>query len=169
MRLKLSTDTAAGCSSRRRSHGFVRGMSRLCGCIHQAPRRWPLSHQESRPQLRVAGAPQPRFRSEGIAVTVSVRLQPRLYSPGASSGWSIWLVWSVWLVWSIWLVCLLVGQLVCLVGLVSVVWGLLVSSVLQVWAGGWSVWLVWSIYCYVCRHVGLGHDRRDSWRFSNWK
>ena len=165
MRLKLSTDTAAGCSSRRRSHGFVRGMSRLCGCIHQAPRRWPLSHQESRPQLRVAGAPQPRFRSEGIAVTVSVRLQPQLYWPGATYGWSIWLVCSVPLVWSIcWSVCWLVYWFGW-----SGVWGLLVSSVLEVWAGGWSVWLVWSVYCCVCRPVGLGHDRRDSWRFSNWQ
>ena len=80
----------------------------------------------------------------------------------------------IWLVYFVDLVCP-VG-LVCLIGLVyllvywfgwSGVWGLLVSSVLEVWAGGWSVWLVWSVYCCVCRPVGLGHDRRDSWRFSN--
>ena len=84
----------------------------------------------------------------------------------------------------IWLVCL-VG-LVCLIGLVYLVglfvgWSIGLSGwsgvcglgsvglvcLDEVWTGGWSVWLAWSVYCCVCRPVGLGHDRRDSWRFSN--
>ena len=71
---------------------------------------------------------------------VSVRLQPRLYSPGATSGWSILLIWSVWLIWSVclvWSICWSVCWLVYWFGW-SGVWGLLVSSVLEVWAGGWS-------------------------------
>ena len=63
---------------------------------------------------------------------------------------------------------LFVGWSIALIGLMSLVWSLLLSSVLYVWAWGWSVWLVWSVYCCVCRHVGLGYDCRRSWRLSNW-
>ena len=86
----------------------------------------------------------------------------------------IWLVYFADLVCLVGLVCLigLVYLLVCLlVGLlVWLVWclgsvGLVCLD--EVWTGGWSVWLAWSVYCCVCRPVGLGHDRRDSWRFSN--
>ena len=38
MRVRLSAGIALGCSSRRRDHGFVRGTSRLCGCVQQGPR-----------------------------------------------------------------------------------------------------------------------------------
>ena len=93
---------------------------------------------------------------------------PRLYSPGATSGWSVLLVCLVGLVCLIGLVyllvCLLVGLLVWLVWCLGSV-GLVCLD--EVWTGGWSVWLAWSVYCCVCRPVGLGHDRRDSWRFSN--
>ena len=92
-----------------------------------------------------------------------IRLTPHLVG---LFGWSDLSGWSGLSDWFGLSVGLFVGWSIGLVGLVSVVWGLLVSSVLQVWAGGWSVWLVWSVYCCVCRPVGLGHDRRDSWRFS---
>ena len=49
MRVRLSAGIALGCSSRRRDHGFVRGTSRLCGCVQHGPRIL-------RPQLRLAGA-----------------------------------------------------------------------------------------------------------------
>ena len=120
MRQGLSTGTAAGCSSRRRSHGYVRGTSRLCDCIQQALRLWPESHQESRPQLRLAGA----------TAAVSFR-RHRGYSFGAPAAAAllarrhIWLIYLVGLFFPIGLVyllvCLLVGLLVCLVGLGSVV------------------------------------------------
>ena len=124
-----------------------------------------------RRQLRLAGATAAvsfsrhrRYCFDAPAARGFIRQAPHLVG---LFGWSDLSGWSGLSDWFGLSVGLFVGWSIGLVGLVSGVWGLLVSSVLEVWAGGWSVWLVWSVYCCVCRPVGLGHDRRDSWRFSN--
>ena len=87
--------------------------------------------------------------SRRAAAAVSFR-RHRSYGFGAPAAAALFARRLIWLVCLVGLVCLI--GLVYLVGLFvgwsiglsgwSGVCGLLVSSVLQVWAGGWSVWLV---------------------------
>ena len=99
-----------------------------------------------RRQLRFPGATAAvsfsrhrRYCFDAPVARCFIRLTPHLVG---LFGWSDLSGWSGLSDWFGLSVGLFVGWSIGLVGLVSVVWGLLVSSVLQVWAGGWSVWLV---------------------------
>ena len=150
MHVGLSAGIALSCSSRRRYHEFVRGTSRLCGCVQHGPRLL-------QPQLRLAGATAAvPFRRHGgydfgapAAAALFVRRHILL----------VYLVGLVCLIGLVYLlVCLLVGLLACLVGLMSLIWvgwsRLSYRSGLEVGLFGWSGLSGWSGLC-IAMSVGM--------------